>query len=305
VRKLTLPWAACVAFACSGPTIEYADDPDASTGGAGTGGTSGAGAGGLGATAGTAGAGGSGGVGGTVDAGFGGSAGSGAGSAYVAAVLASNPTAYWRFEEPSGTTVADQTPSGITGTLTTTDAGTPATLGELGAFPSSHSIKLAGTAAVDFGDYFDFSGGAPFTVEMLVKLEKYTNAGYSNLLTKYGAGDGWRTELNNTKGPGFILYGGNSPSSHFDANLKVNELAWTYLAFTFSGSDLCIQFGAPPASLATSCNPSSKKMSVTNAALRLGSGLHAWVDELAIYNSAQSQTELDVHYKAAMQDGMK
>lgn len=259
----------------------------------------------MGATAGTAGAGGSGGVGGTVDAGTGGSAGSGAGSAYVAAVLASKPTAYWRFEELSGTTVADQTPSGITGTLTTTDAGTPATLDAPGAFPSSRSIKLAGTAAVDFGNFFDFSGGASFTLEMLVKLEKYTSAGYSNLLTKYGSGDGWRTELNDLKGPGFILYGGNSPSSHFDANLKVKVLAWTYLAFVFSGSDLCIHSGVPPAALATSCNPSAKKMLVTNAALRLGSGLHAWVDELAIYNIALAPADLEAHYKAAMQDGMQ
>jgi len=298
-----LPWAACVAFACSGPTIEYADDPDASSGGAGTGGASGAGAGGMDATAGTAGAGGTGGVGGTVDAGTGGSAGSGAGSAYVAAVLASKPTAYWRFEEQSGTTVADQTPSGITGTLTTTDAGTPATLGAPGAFPSSRSIKLAGTP-VSFGDYFDYPSGLPFTVELLVKLEQHPKD-YSNLLTKYGSGNGWRTAYYVNQGLGFIFYVNSSTASHFDSSLQLKQLEWAYVAFTFSSTEICISLGDAPNALQTTCSPGSKKMLGNGAPLLLGGGLQAWVDEVAIYNTELTPAELDVHYKAAMQDGMQ
>jgi len=289
-----------VLSACGESTFEYADDPDASTGGA-----AGGGVGGLGGVAGAV----TGGSSGSAGASSGGSAGTGGGAgtgaAYPTAVKASGPAAYWRFEETGGQSVADEIGPGITGTLVGLDGGGAASLGEPGAFAGSRALKLAGPAAVDFGDQFDFAAQAPFTLEALVRLDSYPTSANANLLTKYGGGNGWRTELEPTKGIGLILYVSGNATAHFAPTLKVVEKEWTYLAFTFSGTELCDFLGNPPLALQSECKVGSKSLPATGAALRLGGGLNAWVDEVAIYNGALSKLELDAHYAAAVADGMQ
>jgi len=300
VKRLALVLCVCTASACTDSSFEYSDEPDASTGGSDAGGS-----GGLGGSAGF-GTGGVGGSAGALTGGSGGAAGAaGAGAAYPAAVMASSPAAYWRFEESGGSSVGDSVSPGIPGALTGVDGGAVAKLGEAGAFPGSGAIKLAGSAGVEFGDHFDFPAGAPFTLEALVRLESYPLSGNANLLTKYGGGNGWRTELEPTKGIGLILYVATNATAHFASTLKVVENEWTYLAFTFSGTELCDHLGNPPAALQSECKVGSKSLPPTAALLRLGGGLNAWVDEVAIYNAALSQAELAQHYAAALADGMQ
>ena len=80
---------------------------------------------------------------------------------YRDAVLADNPASYWRLDETSGTTAADDKGAA---------AGTyrnGVTLGQTGALPDTINNKAAGFDAVDddvqVGDVYDYAGTASFS----------------------------------------------------------------------------------------------------------------------------------------------
>ena len=277
-------------FACGDRFGQEAAQPDASTAGAGgSAGTSGAagaggvaGAGGMGAVAGSGGA-------------------DGGKLQYPEAVAASGPAAYWRFEEDHGLTVTDET-----GTQTGTATAEGVELGQPGAFSSSKALRIDKEGAyVNFGNVFSFPNGVPFTIELLVRLTTF-GSGSHNLLWKYESADksGWITQLwPGAQGLRVVLY--NADDVTLQEGLPIQEQQWTYVAFAYSGSRLCIYRGQPPSSKVQElCKPAQKEMAPTDAILRLGSGFQGFTDELAIYAKALPLPELEKHYAAALSEGM-
>jgi hypothetical protein len=92
--------------------------------------------------------------------------GEGGASCYAQAVLADAPVAYWRFDELTGSTAADEV-GAHPGTYEGVEQGAPGALTEVDA-----AIRFAATGArVAFGDAFDFAADAPFSIEVWLKVE--------------------------------------------------------------------------------------------------------------------------------------
>jgi hypothetical protein len=279
-------------------------------GGAGSAGSAGSGAAGSGGLAGGGGGGAAGG-GGAPSGGSGGAAGGGGGAPtlkYPAAVLASGPASFFRFEEASGLSLADEKSTGIVGKLPSPDGGVKVTLNQPGAFPGSRALLLDANGEVDFGNTYSFQSDAPFTLTMFVKVAKYLNmvgAGAS-LLRKQAAQDGWRTEVHMTKGPGLFLYNGVSANGQTDV-AQVKEQTWTYLAFRYDKTYMCVYVGEPKGSLTDYCKLGTTTVNTTSASMTLGgttNGHHGWVDELAIFTKGLGVQELKDHFAAANADGL-
>jgi len=88
-----------------------------------------------------------------------------ASSGYRAIVLADQPAAYWRFEEPSGTTALDEIGNAHPGTFGGVIARVPGVLAD----GSTGALFDGTTTRLTIGDAFGFGGTSPYSIEMWVE----------------------------------------------------------------------------------------------------------------------------------------
>jgi hypothetical protein len=238
-------------------------------------------------------------------AGSGGSAG--AVASYAQAVTASKPSAWWRFEEVSGTTVKDESGT-YPGTLTA--APYTVTLAEPGAIGTSKAVKFSHeSAAVDFGDVFDFDGASLFTIEMFVNPSNFDDPSH-NLLTKYdsGSSSGWATYVAPANAyPGLRATLFSTTPTKDVHGLLLSPTVWSYIAYTYDATNLCTYLGVSGgSSLDEKCSNYTAKFNIPNtvASMKLGTGFQGRVDELAIYVKRLPKSELQAHYAAALAEGL-
>lgn len=267
-------------------------------GGQGMGGTAGGSTGGGG---GAAGAGASGGAAGHAGLAGGGGAAGGGGqppTGYAAAVLGDNPVAYWRLGDAAGSSqVKNDVAGGPAGII----AGA-VTLGLAGALPGDADTAASfdgTTGQIHIGDFFDFVGSAPFSLEAWV-YPVTVDGMNRRVLNKEpaGGGDGWDLAIASDVGLRFERYGGALEDTVNRTAVPTDD--WTHVAGTYDGSSICVYLnGIGTCAAATIQIPDSlANLTIGN---RDGDDRHfdGRLDEVAIYDHALSANQVLAHFQAA------
>jgi RHS repeat-associated protein len=221
---------------------------------------------------------------------------------YSSTILADSPTAYWRLGESSGTSAADATSHGNTGTYS---GGF--TLAQPGALfgDGDTAVKLDGTSG--YVTVPNSAGLQSNQVSIELWIKKLTETPWGAYVTKniaYGgnAGSSWFQLLNygTTGRLQFRVTGDDGPSSLQSATtLGLN--AWYHVVATYDGTIAKLYVnGSLDSSLSITATPTQ-----TTAPLNIGrrpDGYYnnAVLDEVAIYSTALSATQVGSHWTASV-----
>lgn len=224
----------------------------------------------------------------------GGASGNGGGGAtandkYGKEVLADGPIAYFRLDEPAGSSsVADSSGNGNTGTPTS-----KVVLGAPGAFAGSTAASFDGVSSIDLGDKFGFAGQVPMSVEawiwpladdggFLGKSYYADGTGYDGWFLAEGADD-----LQCVRGGAGVILP------------KLGKTEYTHVVMTFDGLNLTTYLNGKTAK----STPSTTSVIDHANPTQLGA-VNEWqsmvgsLDEVAFYDKALSPERIAAHYAA-------
>ncbi len=226
------------------------------------------------------------GMGGTGGAASGGMGGTGL-CDYAKTVLGDDPAAYWRLDEPSGAGVTD---------LVDTYPGQyfEVDLGEMSLVPNcpnSKAVRFTNTSAyVELGPVLTFGDQVPFTVEVWVDIGMDTDAG--SIVSSFDGSAGWLLSYTNSGNIRFRRVTGPSQDVTTLVDLGVH-----HVVARFESTRVCLLVnGGEPL-----CSPSRiVPLDTTPKDLRFSdSTYNGGLDEVAIYATALSTTQVQAHYEAA------
>lgn len=233
------------------------------------------------------------------------------GNAYVTAVMADGPLAYFHLDETSGTTVHDSSGNGHDGdahNLKLGAAGAFAASGTAAHFDGKGYVSIPDSVS-GMGTPFDFTQSTPFTLEAWVMIDQqpvkdmtaYTFFSKELRLPDAGGYDGidFFTE------PNIKLQRENDPIATTQV-LVMHGLpataTWYYLVGTYDGKQLTVSIDLVPQGTVQSPNA----LQVVNVPFLLGAedtslteALVGSMDEVAIYRKALSPAQLATHFHAA------
>jgi hypothetical protein len=219
---------------------------------------------------------------------------------YAATILSDLPLAYWRLDEPSGTTAHDATGHGNTATI-----GTGAAWGSPGAISGDPNTAVhLSTDGFNAGPSFDFPGNAPYTLEGWLSPEVIDNT-YRHLFSKNDeAADGGREEyglfVQSTETFVFERFvAGTSVKTH--ATLPpLNQ--YTYVVATYDGTSMAFYVNGALVSAAPDTRPQqSKPVAEFFGCKATQNGvLQGLIDEVAIYDHALPAASIAAHWAASM-----
>lgn len=220
---------------------------------------------------------------------------------YRSTILADSPVAYWRLGEASGSTASDEVGSSD-GTY-----GGDVTLGVTGALSgdSNTSISLAGSSTqydgVTVSSLATASYSSGITIELWVYWDSSTSAGMP-----IEAREG-------TDGNDRIFFDARSGTPHWDFNIAGTwytavgagiQDGWHLYAFTHDGTNAKTYRDGV---LQNTQSASAATFAPTSMGIgQDGNGFNVFtggIDEVAIYNTALSATELLAHYTAGTSGG--
>jgi PKD repeat protein len=229
----------------------------------------------------------------------------GGGTTYSQTVLADSPAAYWRLGEASGTSAADSSGNGRTGSYVASPTlGAPGALSEsntaVGFNGSSQYVNVPYAAALNPAQFtveaWAFITGGQGTHRSLVTSRNYSTNNARGFVLYAAADNTW--QFWNGTGPGWgIVYG---------PPVTLNQ--WTHVVGTYDGTTMRLYVnGVLVASTAAGY------VQNTQRPLRIASGatekaspqfyLPGRVDEAAVYGSALSAARVQAHFAAASSGG--
>ena len=220
---------------------------------------------------------------------------------YSSTILADSPAAYWRLGESSGTSAADATSHGNTGTYT---GGF--TLGQPGALfgDADTAVKLDGISG-----YVSVANSATLQtnqVSIELWIKKVTETPWGAYVSKniaYGGktGSSWFQLLNyGTSGRlQFRVTGDDNPSSlQSAATLTLNT--WYYVVASYDGTTAKLYVnGSLDSTLAITATPTQTTDPLNIGRRADGYYNNAVLDEVAIYSSALTATQVGSHWTAS------
>ena len=216
---------------------------------------------------------------------------------YMAEVLKDSPIVYLRFED-DGSAGLDLETLGSVGAKCALQ-GPAGTFGQSG-IGGGKALKLDGSSDIRCGSAAGFPDKAPFTLEGWFRLDDNATLPQRlihRIAKPTGATEGYFLETNTTS---VVVRryrdgGANSAKALVGSGLVLG--AWTYLAATYDGKDLCMRSDDQPAE----CKPSGQNLLLLAANLVIsgpGANFRGALDEVAIYSKALSKERLDAHYAA-------
>ncbi|MGH9268173.1 MAG: LamG-like jellyroll fold domain-containing protein, partial [Acidimicrobiales bacterium] len=218
---------------------------------------------------------------------------------YKETVLADGPVAYWRLGEASGTTAADSSGNGRTGsylggvTLSTpgaiaTDAGTAATFNGTSGY-----VDVANNPALQLT--------GPFTLEAWMKTP--TPSANMGIVEKYDdASKGYVLRVEAGQLVAYTLAGASSYTRAAGAT-TLQPNVWYHVAAVYDGTRVAVFVnGALDGSAASTVNPLSSSLSLKVGAV--GSTpfwpFNGVIDEAAVYNKALADSRIGAHHQAGV-----
>jgi glutamyl endopeptidase len=244
------------------------------------------------------------------------------GSDYSDAVTPDHPAAWWRLGEASGTTAADSSGNGVSGAYQSVALGTGSALsddaGSAATFSGTSSVTAASAPAVNFG-------AAAFSVEAWVRT---TGTGSYTVVAKTAGS--YRDCLNASRtvrygiiAPGWALVvaGGQVRFEIVDSDsiddlgchhphqivamgptTLVNDGTWHYVAASVTPSSGVTVYVDDASATTGGTTSSISNGSAVKLGANLGtspySGYVGDLDEVALYASGLSSSQVDAHYSA-------
>jgi hypothetical protein len=221
---------------------------------------------------------------------------------YADVVLEDRPVAYWRLDETFGPDVADATSHDHR-----CIHGKGIAVGRPGAFAGSNALELPGTAEgfVTCGEEpFDFSGTAPMSVEVWIRVSAYDDL-YRKVVSKEqrdtsGRRRGYSLTVHDPWGIGFDRFEDDTQICR--AELPIQTDRWTHVVATFDGA--FVRLFVDGAGAAAPC----PQTAMTDRTLPLVIGAQSdgtygffrgSVDEVAVYDRPLAPERVMVHLAAA------
>lgn len=224
--------------------------------------------------------------------------GDGAVVSYPDAVLADSPSAYFRFEDPVGTTmVKDETGQHPGGTF-----GSGVTFGVPGAV--GNGVQFAATGGIGLGDVFSFGDLNEFTIEFWMQNDA-PMGDYESLVEKRSSAGGQPQN-------GWVIFMSRIDRHmqfQFWANAAVNEQGTTdngpqgmhHVAVVRTASSqqltLAMYFDGVLQTKNTNYGSTGAEPTTQND-LNIGYSWHGSIDELAFYERALSAERVSAHFQA-------
>ena len=210
---------------------------------------------------------------------------------YGVVVQADSPIAWYRFEEPIGTTTVTDVAGKYPGKAETT-----AYFGATGV--AGHGVTLDGTGGFDLGDVFDFAGKNSFTLEAWVRSEILSTAD-QRLMFKRDDGN---------SGGGYVLYLGGDHTPHFEvAGAGMSSWSNTAIPTTFTHIVVTVAYIDSIGNATLWFNGQRAEYRGFNATeaipdtpehYTMGTSLKGTLDEVAIYDKALTDARILAHYLA-------
>ncbi|MEM9191909.1 MAG: LamG domain-containing protein [Myxococcota bacterium] len=219
-------------------------------------------------------------------------------SRYAMAVLADEPVAYYRLNETNGMTIVDSSANGNDGTYVG-----PVTLGVAGAIRDDTAvlIEAPATQRMLFGDRFDWSGRAPFTLECWIMPDPMPSERLQRLFTKEEGNamgrQGYTAFLDGTEPPfGVVLerWRDQMLPGRPMTDASTIDAGFTHIAIVYTGEQGIIyvngiEFGR---------QISAADLLDTGGQFAVGDAYSGVIDEVAIYDKALESNRILEHVNA-------
>jgi hypothetical protein len=220
-------------------------------------------------------------------------------AAYSQVVLSDQPSSYWKLDEAAGTSAADSAGS-VTGTYTNGPTLNQAS----GVKDANAAVGFDGSNDfITAGDNYDFAGTAAMTVELWLKPTAATTS-YRRVISKEAAG-GWDLYMEASSGgsPNAISFERSDAagvSDYVGISTALPTTSWTYVVYTYDGTNMRFYIdGVLRQTTASSRSVQNHANPLTIG--RYSSGVDYFgglLDEVAIYSSALSGTQVAEHFAA-------
>ncbi|MBV9255348.1 MAG: hypothetical protein JO054_14040, partial [Actinobacteria bacterium] len=222
---------------------------------------------------------------------------------YAPNVLADAPQGYWRLGETSGTTAADASGNGHTGTYVASP-----TLSQTGAISgdTDKAAKFNGTTQqVTTTGVSSFTGVSPFSLEAWVKPAA-TDASFRRILSKESGGSpntGYRLWVHSGQ-VGFERQSSTVTNSLVTSS-TIPTTSFTHVVATFDGATMAIYLNG---ALSASLKPATvASLSTTTPTFDIAQGAAGWfsgtVDEAAVYDHLLTPGRIATHYAVGSTGG--
>jgi len=201
-------------------------------------------------------------------------------------------TGYWRFGDATGTTAAATTRI-VTGTY---GAGTTLNQPGLLVGDANKAVTLAGNAKVTFGDVFDFTARAPYSLQAWVKPTTVDTTARRIFSKEESGGTGYYLISNSTRLQ-FARVVGTAYDTMNGPKLTVGS---TYhVVVTYDGTNQVMYLNGAQVALGTSTRSLANGAALFTGAKASGGGnWSGTIDEPAVYSSALSAATVLAHYRS-------
>lgn len=222
-------------------------------------------------------------------------------------ILARSPSSYWKLNEPSGTSFADEM-GAATGTAAQTPSPNQPSLVPGDTTGTSVLFANADGDGIDLTNAYDFTATASFTAYAWLKPVAFnTGTGHYIWSNSEASTHGWHLLVGNPAvtwflrrgdAAGFdtVQYGGMSEATYENGVAK-------QVAMIYNGTNLRLNIDG--VDVADSASSKSVVAPVTNTVLRFGayagggSGYDGYADDLAIFPTALTEAQLAAIFAAS------
>jgi len=228
--------------------------------------------------------------------------------AYGQAVYNDQPSSYWRLDESSGTTAADDSNNGNTGQY-----GTGVTLGTPGAlvsYPGDTAVTLDGASDGVISGSTAGASPSSFSTELWFKTTTTSGGkliGFGNSQT--GLSSNYDKQVYMTDSGQLVFGTYNGGTDTVISSNSYNDGSWHYLVATQGANGMALYVDGA----LTGSNTVTTNQSYTGYWRIGGDNLNSWpyqptsdyfagsVDEAAVYPTALTAAQVSAHYAAATQ----
>ncbi len=229
------------------------------------------------------------------------------GDAYVLGVLADKPVGYWRLDDPANAlTAADSSGGGHPGTCVPPAKIAFGVSGALATEPSSTAARLQGGGTIVMGDFFDFVGNAPFSIEVWARPAS-ADSTYRRLVAKEtspaGIRNGYGLELTrqgalsaSEASIGFSRYV-NSNEAVVSAVITILPATYHHIVVTYDGIALSLWIDGALQDTAQSLQPAVDiKNGFALGGEQDGAEYEGLLDEVAVYDRVLPHSRIVAHW---------
>lgn len=212
--------------------------------------------------------------------------------------ITSNLVAHWKLDEPSGTSAADSSGNGYTGTYTNSP-----TLNVAGAFGTSKAVTFA-SASSQYGDvpHNAAFSTASWTIACWIKPTTWTSgAGLDTLLSKSSSSFPFAPwELRKTTSATTVeinIGAGGSSATAVGSSLTAGT--WAHVAATWDGTTLRIYNNGSQTATSTATSGSAFTNSANisiGRSTQFGRYFNGTIDDVRIYSRALSAADVAALY---------